>query len=89
MTETVSNKVLKKLEVMQEDMTDIKVKVAQISTKIENQPLLDDAKHSTLEEKIANHDKKINNLESNQKWVVIAILGIIINAVMQLILHQG
>lgn len=83
----VTREISKKLDKIQEDMTEVKVKVAKIETTLQAQPELDDALHSKLEVKIDGHNKRLNSLESNQKWVVIAILGIVINAVMQLILH--
>jgi len=83
----VTREISKKLDKIQEDMTEVKVKVAKIETTLENQPELDEALHSKLEVKIDGHNKRISSLESNQKWVVVAILGIVINAVMQLILH--
>lgn len=83
----VTREISKKLDKIQEDMTEVKVKVAKIETTLENQPELDAALHSKLEVKIDGHNKRISSLESNQKWVVVAILGIVVNAVMQLILH--
>lgn len=83
----VTREISKKLDKIQEDMTEVKVKVPKIETTLENQPELDEALQSKLEVKIDGHNKRISNLESNQKWVVFAILGIVINAVMQLILH--
>ena len=60
MSETVSKQVLNKLEDMQKDMTDIKVKVVEIETKLNGIPDLDKIKHEVLEQKIDHHDRRIS-----------------------------
>lgn len=78
---TSSNKDLsQKLDVLVE-------KVTRIEERLLNQPKIDDQKEKNINQKFDTHEERIKNLESNQKWVVIAILGIVINAVMQLVLH--
>lgn len=78
---TSSNKDLsQKLDVLVE-------KVTRIEERLLNQPKIDDQKEKNINQKFDTHDKRISSLESNQKWVLLAILGIIINAVMQLVLH--
>ena len=62
-------------------------KVTRIEERLSNQPKIDEQKEKNINQKFETHDERIKNLEANQKWVVIAILGIVINAVMQLLLH--
>lgn len=62
-------------------------KVTRIEEKLVNQPKIDEQKEKNINQKFETHEDRIKNLESNQKWVVIAILGIVINALMQLVLH--
>lgn len=89
MSESVTREISGKLDKIQQDMTEVKVKVAKIETTLENQPVLDEALHSKLEQKIDNHEKRLNSVEAWGKWGIIAVLGVVINAIMQLILHQG
>jgi len=88
MTERPSQtkQILDKLDNLTDDVSGIKQDIAGIKKQIEMQPKLDSALHQTLEEKLSNHNARIGSLESNQKWVVLAILGIVINTIMQLIL---
>ena len=81
MTDTVTKRVLDKLDKIDENITDMKTKIASIETKLVEQPKLDDSRHDAIEEKFDHHDRRIGNLESNQKWVVLTILAIIIGAI--------
>lgn len=75
---TTNKNLGEKLEVLLE-------KVTRIEEKLINQPKIDEQKEKNIDQKFSSHERRISSLESNQKWVVIAILGIVINAVMQLI----
>lgn len=88
MSETVSKQVLNKLDEMQKDVTEVKMKVVEIETKLNGIPDLDKAKHDILEQKIEHHEKRLNNVESWGKWGIVAVLGVVINAIMQLVLHN-
>ena len=87
MSETVSKQVLIKLDEMQKDVSEVKMKVVEIETKLNGIPDLDKAKHDVLEQKIEHHEKRLNNIESWGKWGIVAVLGVVINAIMQLVLH--
>lgn len=89
MSETVSKQVLTKLDEMQKDVTEVKLKVVEIETKLNGIPALDNAKHEVLEQKIQHHEKRLSNVEAWGKWGIIAVLGVVINAIMQLVLHNG
>lgn len=89
MSESVIREITEKLDKIQEDMTEVKVKIAKIETTLENQPVLDEALRSKLEQKIDNNEKRLNSVEAWGKWVIIAVLGVVINAIMQHVLHQG
>lgn len=87
MSETVSKQVLNKLDDIQKDMTDIKVKVVEIETKLNGLPDLDNAKHSVLEQEIEHHDKRITDIEYWGKWIVGCVFLAIITSLLQLVLH--
>lgn len=88
MSETVSKQVLVKLDEMQKDVTEVKMKVVEIETKLNGIPDLDKAKHDILEQKIEHHEKRLNNVESWGKWGIVAVLGVVINSIMQLVLRN-
>lgn len=52
--------------------------VTEIKTKLEYTEKL-------LNEKISNHDERIDKLENNQRWVVIVIIGYVITQLIGLI----
>ena len=87
MSETVSKQVLNKLEDMQKDMTDIKVKVVEIETKLNGIPDLDKVKHEVLEQKIDHHDKRISSIETWGKWIVASVFLAILTSILQLVLR--
>ena len=87
MSETVSKQVLNKLDEMQKDVSEVKMKVVEIETKLNGMPALDKAKHELLEQKLNNHEKRLNDIESWGKWGIVAVLGVVINAILQLVLH--
>ena len=86
MTESVSKRVLDKLDRIDENINEMKLQINSIETKLENQVPLDEAKAKNIDERFKTHDKRINSLETNQRWFILAVLGMIINAIMQLVL---
>lgn len=62
-------------------------KVTRIEERLSSHYQIDEQKEKNINQKFETHEERIKNLEGNQKLVVIAILGIVINAVMQLLLH--
>lgn len=82
MTEKPSQnkQILSKLDELSEDVNVVKTDLSSIKKQIEMQPKID-------QERFNNHNTRITNLENNQRWVILAILGTVINAVMQIILH--
>ena len=62
-------------------------KVTRMEETLKNMPKVEFEKDKNTLQKFEAYERRINNLENNQRWVVIAVLGTIANAVMQLILH--
>ena len=87
MTESVSKRVLDKLDEISEDLNEVKQQIASIKTKIEMQPKIDDEKHVGFESKLSRHTERIDKLETNQRWVVLAVITSVIGALLQLVLH--
>lgn len=67
-----------KLDQIINNVHDINVSLAEIKIKLESTEKL-------LNEKISNHDKRIDKLENNQRWVVITIVGYVITQLIGLI----
>ena len=67
-----------KLDQIIDNMHTIDKKVTEIKTKLEYTEKL-------LNEKINNHDERIDKLENNQRWVVIVIVGYVITQLIGLI----
>ena len=86
MTETVSKRVLDKLDKIDENITELKTKIASIETKLEAQPELDESKHGAIDEKVKRLDDRVLNLEKNQRWVIVVILGFFIEAVLRIVI---
>ena len=78
--QTTNRNLSEKLDVVVE-------KVTRIEERLSSYYLIDEQKEKNINQKFETHEERIKNLEANQKWVVIAILGIVINAVMQLLLN--
>ena len=66
-----------KLDQIINNVHDINVSLAEIKIKLESTEKL-------LNEKISNHDKRIDKLENNQRWVAITIVGYFLLQVMNL-----
>lgn len=62
-------------------------KVTRMEETLKNLPKIEEQKEKNIAQKFETHEKRINNLENNQRWVIIAVLGTVANAIMQLILH--
>ena len=67
-----------KLDQLITDVHKIDKNVTEIKTKLEYTEKL-------LNEKIKNHDERIDKLENNQRWVAIAIVGYVITQLLGLI----
>lgn len=77
-TPTNSKEINKKLD-------DLVEKVTRIDERLARQPLIEEQKDKNIDQRFETHDTKIKNLEMNQRWVVVAILGVVLNAIVQLI----
>lgn len=62
-------------------------KVTRMEEQLKNLPRMEEQKEKIIIERFNNYERRINNLESNQRWVIIAVLGTVANAIMQLILR--
>lgn len=62
-----------------EEISDIKVLVQEIKTTVEfnNVP---------LKGQLKDHDRRIGQLEANQRWLVLAVIGSVITALFNVIL---
>lgn len=69
----------KTLKEIREDITDIKITVKAIETTLAEQP-----KH--YDGRFKEHDRRISGLENNQRWLVLAVIGSLLTAVMKIIL---
>lgn len=87
MSETVSQQVLSKINEMQKDVTEVKMKVVEIETKLNGIPDLDKVKHEVLEQKLDHHDQRITNMEYWGKWIVGCVFLAILTSLLQLVLH--
>ena len=77
-----------KLEiVLNKDLTEIKTDLAVIKNQTANIDTQDDLKNKIIEEKMKSQTEKIQKLEDNQRWFVLAILGLVINAAWKIIFH--
>lgn len=73
-------------------LDDLVEKVTRIDERLSRQPLIDKAKEENVAQQFTNvsqhfeeHNRRITGLETNQKWVVLAVLGVVINAIVQLL----
>lgn len=69
-----------------ETIIDIKERLVRIETLLEQQLKTDTLERQVLEEKIKVANNRISDLENNQRWIVITIIGAIIAAVLKLII---
>lgn len=86
MSETISKQVLNKLEEMQKDMTDIKIKVTEVETKLNGIPALDEAKHDMIWQKLDQHETEINGFKYWGKWFVGIVLLAIVTSLLNLVI---
>ncbi len=75
---TNSKEINKKLD-------DLVEKVTRIDERLARQPLIEEQKDKNIDQRFEVHETKIKALETNQRWVVVAILGVVLNAIVQLI----
>ena len=88
MTERPSQnkQVLAKLDEAISDINDVKVDVSSIKKQIDMQPRIDAELHKAIDSRISGQENRIKRLEDNQRYVVIAIVGTVLNTLLQLIL---
>ena len=89
MTERPSQnkQILTKLDEIVSDISDVKVEVSSIKKQIEMQPRIDNELHKAIDGRINGQENRIKRLEDNQRWVVIAVIGTVLNALLQLVLR--
>ena len=88
MTERPSQnkQILTKLDEIVNDINDVKVEVSSIKKQIEMQPKIDKELHNSIDGRLNGQENRIKRLEDNQRWVVIAVIGTVLNALLQLVL---
>ena len=88
MTERPSQnkQILTKLDEIVNDINDVKVEVSSIKKQIEMQPKIDKELHKSIDGRLNGQENRIKRLEDNQRWVVIAVIGTVLNALLQLVL---
>jgi len=64
----------------------IEKKITRIEAQIEYQPKIDFESRKAIEERIEQNQSSINQLENNQRWLVLSVIAIVISAVMQLVI---
>lgn len=69
-----------------ETIIDIKERLVRIETLLEQKLKTEDAERKVLEEKLKVANNRISDLENNQRWIVITLIGSIIAAVIKLII---
>jgi hypothetical protein len=82
-----NKQVLAKLDEIVRDVGEVKEQISSMKKQIEMQPIIDQGQHKAQDERIAQTERRVKQLEDNQRWIIIAVFGAIINAIMQLILH--
>ena len=89
MTERPSQnkQILTKLDEIVSDINDVKVEVSSIKKQIDMQPRIDNELHKAIDGRINGQENRIKRLEDNQRWVVIAVIGTVLNALLQLVLR--
>ncbi len=81
-----NKQILAKLDMIVEDVGKIKTEIAVVKENMKMQPQIDAELHKAIDQRICNGEKRIKQLEDNQRWIIIAVFGAVINALMQLIL---
>jgi hypothetical protein len=82
-----NKQVLAKLDEIVRDVGEVKEQISSMKKQIEMQPIIDQGQHKAQDERIGQTERRVKQLEDNQRWIIIAVFGAIINAIMQLILH--
>lgn len=68
------------------DIVDIKERVARIETMLTEQLRTSNAEKELQEEKTKNLGLRVDKLESNQKWLVVTVIGAVILAILKVVL---
>jgi len=82
-----NKQILAKLDEIVRDVGDVKEQISSMKKQIEMQPIIDQGQHKAQDERIMQNERRIKQLEDNQRWIIIAVFGAVINAIMQLILY--
>ena len=69
-----------------ETIIDIKERLVRIETMLEQQLKTDTLERQVIEEKIKVANNRISDLESNQRWLVVTIIGVVIAAVLKMVI---
>ena len=72
---------------MTEQVADVKKDVAVVKEQIKSRPEVDREIHKGQDDRIGQVERRIKQLEDNQRWLIVAVLGSVLNAIMQLVLH--
>jgi DNA repair exonuclease SbcCD ATPase subunit len=82
-----NKQILQKLDEIVSELGKVKEDIAVVKEQIKSRPEVDKAIHKAVDDRIEQTERRIKQLEDNQRWIIIAIFGAIINAIMQLVLH--
>lgn len=75
-----------KLEIiLNKDLSEIKTDLAVIKEQTSSSNKESDLKNEVIEKDVKSNEQRITKLENNQRWFVIAILGLVIETVFKLI----
>ena len=82
-----NKQILSKLDEIVSELGKVKEDIAVVKEQIKSRPEVDKAIHKAVDDRIEQTERRIKQLEDNQRWIIIAILGTLINAMMQLVLR--
>ena len=82
-----NKQILAKIDEIIVRFNEVDKKLTRIESQIEYQPKVDAEQHLKQDERINQVERRVKQLEDNQRWLIIAVLGSVVNAIMQLILH--
>ena len=82
-----NKQIIAKLDEIVSELAKVKSDIEVIKERAKMQPQIDQEQRLKQDEKIAQNERRIKALEDNQRWIIIAVFGAVINAIMQLILH--
>lgn len=80
------NEALDKIEVVSEKVGDMGNDISAIKKELELRPKMDKSEHEKIDLEFKQHKESITKLENNQRWLVLAVLSIVVFALMQSII---